>query len=135
MERALKQHFEAEANDLGAPENLWELLEGRLEGQPASRGWRRIIDAIGRIWTPALAVSASGAAVVAVLAVLLTSRGGGEVQIVEVVKEVPVEKVVEAPEGDAGGAEVVPPKVVEESESSREGSNSGRCARGQGEGG
>ena len=31
---------------------------------------------------------------VAVLAVLLTSRGGGEVQIVEVVKEVPVEKVV-----------------------------------------
>ena len=50
MERALKQHFEAEANDLGAPENLWELLEGRLEGQPASRGWRRIIDAIGRIW-------------------------------------------------------------------------------------
>ena len=106
MERALKQHFEAEANDLGAPENLWELLEGRLEGQPASRGWRRIIDAIGRIWTPALAVSASGAAVVAVLAVLLTSRGGGEVQIVEVVKEVPVEKVVEAPRGDAGGADV-----------------------------
>ena len=97
MERALKQHFEAEANDLGAPENLWELLEGRLEGQPASRGWRRIIDAIGRIWTPALAVSASGAAVVAVLAVLLTSRGGGEVQIVEVVKEVPVEKVVTLP--------------------------------------
>ena len=34
MERALKQHFEAEANDLGAPENLWESLEGRLEGQP-----------------------------------------------------------------------------------------------------
>ena len=114
MERALKQHFEAEANDLGAPENLWELLEGRLEGQPASRGWRRIIDAIGRIWTPALAVSASGAAVVAVLAVLLTSRGGGEVQIVEVVKEVPVEKIVEAPRAETV-AEAMPKKVVEES--------------------
>ncbi len=112
MERALKQHFEAEANDLGAPENLWELLEGRLEGQPASRGWRRIIDAIGRIWTPALAVSASGAAVVAVLAVLLTSRGGGEVQIVEVVKEVPVEKVVTLPAMRAAPTSA-PPRRVE----------------------
>ncbi len=97
MERALKRHFAAEADDLRAPENLWESLEGRLEGPPASRGWRKIIAAIGRIWTPALAVSASGAVVVAVLAVFLTSRGGGEVQIVEVIKEVPVEKVVEAP--------------------------------------
>ena len=107
IERALKQHFVAEANDLRAPQNLWASLEGRLEGQSALRGWRKIIAAIGRIWTPALAVSASGAAVVAVLAILLTSRG--EVQIVEVVKEVqvekavpqmaqaPVEKVVEAP--------------------------------------
>ncbi len=97
MERALKRHFASEENDLRAPKNLWESLEGRLEGPPASRGWRKIIAAIGRIWTPALAVSASGAAVVAVLAVLLTSRGGGEVQIVEVVKEVPVEKVVTLP--------------------------------------
>ena len=111
MERALKRHFASEENDLRAPKNLWESLEGRLEGPPASRGWRRIIDAIGRIWTPALAVSASGAAVVAVLAVLLTSRGGGEVQIVEVVKEVPVEKVVTAPEA----APVVTRRVVEKS--------------------
>ena len=99
MERALKQHFAAEADDLRAPENLWELLEGRLEGQPASRGWRKIIAAIGRIWTPLLTVGASGAVVVAVLAVLLTSRGGGvqvitETKIQEVIKEVPVEKVV-----------------------------------------
>ena len=64
MERALKQHFASEANDLGAPENLWELLEGRLEDQPRSRGWRRIIDAIGRIWTPALAASAAAAVAV-----------------------------------------------------------------------
>ena len=99
MERALKQHFAAEADDLRAPENLWESLEGRLEGQPASRGWRKIIAAIGRIWTPLLTVGASGAVVVAVLAVLLTSRGR-EVQVItetkvqEVIKEVPVEKVV-----------------------------------------
>ena len=99
IERALRQYFAAEANDLRAPENLWASLEGRLEVQAAWRGWRKIIAAIGRIWTPALAVSASGAAVVAVLAILLTSRGGGvqvimETKIQEVVKEVPVEKVV-----------------------------------------
>ena len=97
MERALKRHFASEGDDLRAPENLWESLEGRLEGPSASRGWRKVIAAIGRIWTPALAVSASGAVVVAVLAVFLTSRGGGEVQIVEVVKEVPVERLREAP--------------------------------------
>ena len=99
IERALRQHFASEASDLRAPENLWASLEGRIERQPALRGWRKIIAAIGRIWTPALAVSASGAAVVAVLAILLTSRGGGvqvvtETKIQEVVKEVPVEKVV-----------------------------------------
>ena len=94
IERALKRHFGAEASDLRAPENLWESLEGRLEGQSASRGWRKVLAALGRIWTPTLILSASGAAVVAVLAVLIITRGGGEVQIVEVVKEVPVEKVV-----------------------------------------
>ena len=35
IERALKRHFASEADDLRAPENLWESLEGRLEGQPA----------------------------------------------------------------------------------------------------
>ena len=99
IERALQRHFASEADDLRAPDNLWESLEGRLEDPDVSRGWRKLIDAIGRIWTPALAVSASGAAVVAVLAILLTSRGG-EVQVItetkvqEVIKEVPVEKVV-----------------------------------------
>ena len=97
MERALKRHFASEGDDLRAPENLWESLEGRLEGQPRSGGWRKVIAALGRIWTPWLTVSASGAVVVAVLAVFLTSRGGGEVQIVEVVKEVPVERLREAP--------------------------------------
>ena len=100
IERALKQYFAAEANELRAPEDLWESLEDRLEGQPMARGWRKIIDAIGRIRTPLLTVSASGAVVVAILAILLTSRGGSHEEgapIVEVVKEVPVEKVVEAP--------------------------------------
>ena len=104
IERALAQHFASEASDLRAPENLWASLEGRIERQPALRGWRKIIAAIGRIWTPALAVSASGAAVVAVLAILLTSRGGGvqvvtETKIQEVIKEVPVEKVVTQAQG------------------------------------
>ena len=97
IERALKRHFASEASDLRAPDNLWESLEGRLEGQPRSGGWRKIIAAIGRILNPALVGSVSAAAVVALLAVLITSRGGGEVQIVEVVKEVPVEKLREAP--------------------------------------
>ncbi|MCY3802212.1 MAG: von Willebrand factor type A domain-containing protein [Chloroflexi bacterium] len=93
IERALKQHFAAEANELRAPVNLWESLEGRLEDPDVPRGWRKLIDAIGRIRTPLLTVSASGAAVVAILAILLTSRGGGE-QIAEVMQEVPVEKAV-----------------------------------------
>ena len=93
IERVLKQHFAAEANDLSAPVDLWESLEGRLEDPDVTRGWRRLIDAIGRMRTPLLTVSASGAAVVAVLAILLTSRGGGE-QIAEVMQEVPVEKAV-----------------------------------------
>ena len=119
MERALKRHFAAEANDLRAPENLWELLEGRLEGQPASRGWRKIIAAIGRIWGPTFVASASAAvavlAVTAAFAVWLTSRDSvGEVQIVEVVKEVAVEKIVEAPRAETI-AEAMPKKVVEES--------------------
>ncbi len=93
FERALRQHFAAEATELRAPVDLWESLEDRLEDPDVSRGWRRLIEAIGRMRTPLLTLSASGAAVVAILAILLTSRGGGE-QIADVVQEVPVEKAV-----------------------------------------
>ena len=75
---------------------------------------------------------------VAVLAVLLTSRGGGEVQIVEVVKEVPVEKVVTLPAMRGGadvGADVGADASRRGRESSREGSDSESYAPGPGQGG
>ena len=130
IERALKDHFAAEADDLRAPENLWESLEGRLEEQTVLSGRQKIMAAIGRIRTPLLTVSASGAAVVAILAILLTSRGGGE-QIAEVMQEVPVEKAVprmaQAPVEKVVEAPVE--KVVIQRGGSREGGNSGSTGR------
>ncbi len=106
MERALREHFEAEAQDLRAPQNLWESLEGRLDLQPArhpvTQVRRKILGALKQNWFPVMATG--GAVAVAASAVIVLSNAGVETQIVTkevavekiVIKEVPVETIVTA---------------------------------------
>ena len=92
MERALREHFEAESQDLRAPQNLWESLEGRMDLQPArhpvTQVRRKILGALKQNWFPVMATG--GAVAVAASAVIVLSNAGGETQIVT--KEVPVER-------------------------------------------
>ena len=116
MERALREHFEAEAEDLRAPQNLWESIEGRMDLQPTrhpvTQVRRKILGALKQNWFPMMATG--GAVAVAASAVFLASRATqDEFGISEsyaeaapaaaataapvervVVKEVPVERVV-----------------------------------------
>ena len=94
MERALRDHFAAEAEDLQAPENLWQTLEGQMDlpptRHPVAQVRRRILGALKQNWFPVMATG--GAVAVAASAVIVLSNAGGETQIVA--KEVPVERVV-----------------------------------------
>ena len=95
MERALREHFETEAENLRAPQNLWETLEGRMDLQPArhpvTQVRRKILGALKQNWFPVMATG--GAVAVAASAVIVLSNAGGETQVVT--KEVPVETVVQ----------------------------------------
>ena len=94
MERALREHFETEAENLRAPQNLWETLEGRMDLQPArhpvTQVRRKILGALKQNWFPVMATG--GAVAVAASAVIVLSNANVETQIVT--KEVPVETVV-----------------------------------------
>ncbi len=106
MERTLRGHFAAEADDLRAPTNLWESLEGRLEPHPApnpvTRIRRKILAAARQNWLPAMVTG--GAVAVAASAVLVAGNLGQESSVVEktvvvtevreVIREVPVETIV-----------------------------------------
>ncbi|MDE2898456.1 MAG: von Willebrand factor type A domain-containing protein [Chloroflexota bacterium] len=117
MERALREHFEAEAEDLRAPQNLWQSIEGQMDLQPTrhpvTQVRRKILGALKQNWFPMMATG--GAVAVAASAVFLASRATqDEFRISEsyaeaapapaaaaaapvervVVKEVPVERVV-----------------------------------------
>ena len=117
MERALREHFEAEAEDLRAPQNLWESIEGRMDLQPArhpvTQVRRKILGALKQNWFPMMATG--GAVAVAASAVFLASRAtqdefgisgsyaeaapaaaatAAPVESGGPVKEVPVERVV-----------------------------------------
>ena len=95
MERALREHFETEAENLRAPQNLWETLEGRMDLQPArhpvTQVRRKILGALKQNWFPVMATG--GAVAVAASAVIVLSNASGETQVVT--KEVPVETVVQ----------------------------------------
>ena len=95
MERALREHFETEAENLRAPQYLWETLEGRMDLQPArhpvTQVRRKILGALKQNWFPVMATG--GAVAVAASAVIVLSNAGGETQVVT--KEVPVETVVQ----------------------------------------
>ena len=95
MERALRDHFEAEAEELRAPQNLWESIEGQMDLQPArhpvTQVRRKILGALKQNWFPMMATG--GAVAVAASAVFLLSTGGGETHVVA--REVAVEKIVE----------------------------------------
>ena len=86
MERTLRRHFAAEADDLRAPTNLWESLEGRLEPHPApnpvTRIRRKILAVAKQNWLPVM-VTGGAVAAGAVLAVWATSANVGEAEIVE----------------------------------------------------
>ena len=76
MERALRDHFEAEAEELRAPQNLWESIEGQMDLQPArhpvTQVRRKILGALKQNWFPMMATG--GAVAVAASAVFLASR-------------------------------------------------------------
>ena len=76
MERALREHFETEAENLRAPQNLWETLEGRMDLQPArhpvTQVRRKILGALKQNWFPVMATG--GAVAVAASAVFLASK-------------------------------------------------------------
>ena len=80
MERALREHFEAEAQDLRAPRNLWESLEGRMDLQPTqhpvTQVRRKILGALKQNWFPVMATG--GAVAVAASAVFLASQATQE---------------------------------------------------------
>ena len=80
MERALRAHFAAEAEELRAPENLWESLEERLDLQPTQHPvthlHRKFLGALKRNWFPVMATG--GAVAVAASAVFLASRATQE---------------------------------------------------------
>ncbi|MDE2902739.1 MAG: von Willebrand factor type A domain-containing protein [Chloroflexota bacterium] len=116
MERGLREHFAAEAQDLRAPDNLWESIEGRMDLQPTrhpvTQVRRKILGALKQNWFPMMATG--GAVAVAASAVFLASRvtqdefgiSGSYAEAAPaaappaapvekvVVKEVPVERVV-----------------------------------------
>ena len=76
MERALRNHFAAEAEDLRAPENLWQTLEGQMDlpptRHPVAQVRRRILGVLKQNWFPVMATG--GAVAVAASAVFLASR-------------------------------------------------------------
>ncbi|MDE2870014.1 MAG: von Willebrand factor type A domain-containing protein [Chloroflexota bacterium] len=76
MERALREHFEAEAEDLRAPQNLWQSIEGQMDLQPTrhpvTQVRRKILGALKQNWFPMMATG--GAVAVAASAVFLASR-------------------------------------------------------------
>ncbi|MYD92830.1 MAG: DUF3520 domain-containing protein [Chloroflexi bacterium] len=76
MERALREHFEAEAEDLRAPLSLWESIGGRMDLQPTrhpvTQVRRKILGALKQNWFPMMATG--GAVAVAASAVFLASR-------------------------------------------------------------
>ena len=76
MERALRDHFEAEAEDLRAPQNLWESIEGQMDlpptRHPVTQVRRKILGALKQNWFPMMATG--GAVAVAASAVFLASR-------------------------------------------------------------
>ena len=76
MERELREHFAAEAQELRAPQNLWESLEGRMDLQPArhpvTQVRRKILGALKQNWFPVMATG--GAVAVAASAVFLASQ-------------------------------------------------------------
>ena len=109
MEGTLRRHFASEADDLRAPTNLWESLEGRLEPHPTpnpvTRIRRKILAAAKQNWLPVMVTG--GAVAVAASAVLVAGNVGQGMQdtevvektvvvteVQEVIKEVPVETVV-----------------------------------------
>lgn len=110
MERALREHFEAEAEELRAPQNLWESIEGQMDLQPTrhpvTQVRRKILGALKQNWFPMLATG--GTVAVAASAVFLLSTGGGETQVVA--REVAVEKIVEkeVPTGQMAVATAAP---------------------------
>ena len=76
MERTLREHFAAEAQDLRAPQNVWESIEGRMDLQPAqhpvTQVRRKILGALKQNWFPVMATG--GAVAVAASAVFLASQ-------------------------------------------------------------
>ena len=76
MEGALREHFAAEAQDLRAPQNLWESLEDRMDLQPTrhpvTQVRRKILGALKQNWFPVMATG--GAVAVAASAVFLASQ-------------------------------------------------------------
>ena len=76
MERALREHFAAEAQELRAPEHLWAELEERMEPSPTrhpvTQVRRKILGALKQHWFPMMATG--GAVAVAASAVFLASR-------------------------------------------------------------
>ena len=76
MERALREHFAAEAQELRAPEHLWAELEERMDlsptRHPVTQVRRKILGALKQHWVPVMVTG--GAVAVAASAVFLASR-------------------------------------------------------------
>ena len=76
MERALRAHFDAEAQDLRAPANLWDSIEDRMDlpptRHPVTQVRRKLLGTLRQHWFPVMA--AGGAVAVAASAVFLASR-------------------------------------------------------------
>ena len=118
MERALREHFEAEAEELRAPLNLWESIEDQMDLQPTrhpvTQVRRKILGALKQNWFPMMATG--GAVAVAASAVIVLSNAGGETHFVAkevaveriVAKEVPVERFQAAPAATAAPAVAAP---------------------------
>ena len=81
MERALQEHFDADADNLRAPGNPWEWLESRLEEPAAPSFFSRLLGMMnpmreGRL-SPAFAVTGVAVVAVAVAAIVWAVSGDG----------------------------------------------------------
>ena len=108
MERALREHFEAEAQDLRAPDNLWQTLEGQMDlpptRHPVAQVRRKILGALKQNWFPVMATG--GAVAVAASAVFLASRATQDEFVISTshIAAAPAAMATAAPAATAGPA-------------------------------
>ncbi len=112
MERALRNHFAAEAEDLQAPENLWQTLEGQMDlpptRHPVAQVRRRILGVLKQNWFPVMATG--GAVAVAASAVFLASRATQDefVMSASYIEAAPAAMATAAPAAAAPAATAAP---------------------------